>query len=198
MNPSAWIADILASAVGVVALATRALSRGPVRLWRLASLRSQTRGCVPVSTQFDGPVTATGGGQLTLGEQCRLGAHVHFDSAAAGHVAIGDRVRINAGSVIVANEMVRIGSDTLIGEYVSIRDANHGTKGGSPIRIQPLVGARITIGKDVWIGRGCCVLKGVTIADGAVIGANSVVTGDVPTNAIYAGAPARKIGSRDR
>jgi acetyltransferase-like isoleucine patch superfamily enzyme len=56
--------------------------------------------------------------------------------------------------------------------------------------------AKVEIGRDVWIGRGCCILPGVTIFDGAVVGANSVVTRDVPAGAIYAGAPAKQIGTR--
>lgn len=50
---------------------------------------------------------------------------------------------------------------------------------------------RITIGSDVWIGMNSCILQGITIGDGAVIGAGSVVTKDVPPYAIVAGNPAR-------
>ena len=54
----------------------------------------------------------------------------------------------------------------------------------------------IPVGDDVWLGAGAVVVAGVTIGEGAVIGANSVVTRDVPSNEIWAGAPARKIGER--
>ena len=54
----------------------------------------------------------------------------------------------------------------------------------------------ITIGNDVWIGRGVIITDGVTIGDGAVIGAASLVLSDVEPYAIYAGSPAKKIGSR--
>lgn len=52
------------------------------------------------------------------------------------------------------------------------------------------------IGNDVWIGTGVTVLNGVRIADGAVIGANTIVTKDVPSYAIYVGNPGRIIGYR--
>ncbi len=176
------------------------LTRVPVRLcmrlWRLASLRAQCDRHIPLSTQFDGPVTAVGEGSLTLGERCRLGRDVHFDTGDGGQISLGAHVRINAGGVIAAARSVSIGDDTLVGEYVSIRDANHGTVMGALIRAQPLVAEPIRIGRDVWIGRGSCILKGVCIGDGAVIAANSVVTCDVPPSAIFAGAPARQIGSR--
>ena len=54
----------------------------------------------------------------------------------------------------------------------------------------------ILIGNDVWIGRGVMITDGVTIGDGAVIGAGSLVTSDVEPYAIYAGTPAKKIGTR--
>jgi acetyltransferase-like isoleucine patch superfamily enzyme len=135
---------------------------------------------------------------LRLGERCRLGRGVEFDTATSGVIEIGECVRINSGAMIVSNAHVRIGRDTLIGEYVSIRDGNHGTDAGLSMRSQPQNVAGVVIGSDVWIGRGCCILKGARIGDGAVVGANSVVTGEVLAGTIVAGAPARQIGSRTR
>lgn len=192
----AALADGLAHLLGSMIRVLRSPSGWIVRLWRLASLRAHSRGHVPVSTQLDGPVTAVGGGILRLGEQCRLGQGVQFDTAENGAITLGSRVRINAGTVIAGSLGVSIGDDTLIGEYVSIRDANHGLASRTLIRTQPLERAPIRIGSDVWIGRGCCILKGVTIGDGVVVGANSVVTGDLEAGAIYAGAPARRMGTR--
>lgn len=187
---------LLASSIGLVLAGTRTISHPIQRLWQLASLRSRTRGIVPVTTQFDGPVEAIGCGVLELGDGCRLGHGVQFDTDISGRITIGDHVRINTGCVIASSSRITIGSDTLMGEYVSIRDANHGTAGGEAIRNQALAATDISIGRDVWIGRGSCVLKGVTIGDGAVVGANSVVTRDIPANAIFAGVPAKQIGSR--
>lgn len=190
-------ADGLANLLALMAKGMWVPLKPCIRLWRLASLRAQARsGQVPMSTQFDGPVAAFGSGHLRIGEKCRLGRDVHFDTADAGQITLGNRVRINAGGVIVATLNISIGDDTLIGEYVSIRDANHGTAVGSLMRSQDLVGEEIRIGRDVWIGRGCCILKGVKIGDGAVIGANSVLTHDVESGEIHAGVPAGQIGNR--
>lgn len=195
---AAALADGLAHLLAALIRLLRRPAGGLARLWRLASLRARSRGHVPVSTQFDGPVRAVGGGTLRLGERCRLGPGVLFDTAESGAITLGARVRVNAGTVIAGALGVAIGDDTLIGEYVSIRDANHGLAPGALIRTQAQDRAAIRIGSDVWIGRGCCILKGVTIGAGAVVGANSVVTGDLEAGAVYAGAPARKVGSRRR
>lgn len=63
-------------------------------------------------------------------------------------------------------------------------------------RMQQNYNEKVSIGNDVWIGRGAVVLSGVTIGNGAVVGANSVVTSDVPDYAIVAGAPAKLIRYR--
>ena len=57
-------------------------------------------------------------------------------------------------------------------------------------------GFNIVIGNDVWLGKGVMITDGVTVGDGAVIGARSLVTSDIEPYAIYAGSPAKKIGSR--
>jgi acetyltransferase-like isoleucine patch superfamily enzyme len=54
----------------------------------------------------------------------------------------------------------------------------------------------VNVGNNVWIGYGACILRGVTIGDNAIIGTNSVVTKDIPANAVVAGLPARIIRMR--
>lgn len=174
----------------------RPASRLIQRTYYLAGLRSSCHGHIPASTQFDGPVRLIGNGKLRIGECCRLGRNVLFETNGDAEIVIGDRVRINDGTVITAHAGVRIGDDTMIGEYVSIRDANHGVAAGELIRLQAHQSRMISVGRDVWIGRGSCILKGVKIDDGAVIGANSVLTCNVPENAIFVGIPARQIKGR--
>jgi acetyltransferase-like isoleucine patch superfamily enzyme len=122
---------------------------------------------------------------------------VFLETPGEGRIVVGDRVRINAGAFLVASARVSIGDDCLIGEYVSIRDANHGTRAGRPMREQPETAREIVIERDVWIGRGAAILPGVRIGQGAVVGANSTVTKDVDTLTIVAGSPARAIRRRE-
>ena len=67
---------------------------------------------------------------------------------------------------------------------------------GAHITGHPSSKGDIVIGNDVWIGYQSCILSGVTIGNGAIIGAKSVVTKDVPPYAIVAGNPAKFIRYR--
>ncbi len=86
---------------------------------------------------------------------------------------------------------ITIGDNTFIAPKVNLITINHPVE---PSKRNCTYGAPITIGRNVWIGIASTVLPGVTIGDNSIVGANSVVTHDVPPNTIVAGSPARKIG----
>ncbi len=174
----------------------RPVLRYPIRLVRLADLRSRAIGTIPISTQFDGPVHTGGRIRIEVGEHCRFGRDVFLETCEQGRIRIGENVRINTGVTLVSYAGIAIGNDCLIGEYVSIRDANHGTHPDSVMRTQPHGSLPISIGDDVWIGRGSVILKGVQIGSGAVVGANSVVTHDIEPMVIAGGVPAKIIRRR--
>lgn len=148
-------------------------------------------------TIFEGPVDVPLFNRVVIGKQCLISAGVSFVVTATGGITIGNRVYIGKSCVLASDTGITIGDNTMLAEFVSIIDADHGTeKNGIPIRDQNLKPAPITIGNDVWIGRGCAVLKGTTIGEGAVIGANSVVTRDIPPYAVACGVPARIVRYR--
>ncbi len=134
---------------------------------------------------------------LEVGRHCLLGAGLFFATSETGHIRIGDRCSINTGSHLVAVEAIQIGDGSLLGEYVTIRDQNHGFADPARfIRDQGFNVKPVIIGRDVWVGRGVYIGPGVEIGDGCVIGANSVVTHSVPAYVIAVGAPARVIKQR--
>lgn len=165
------------------------------QLMRLTLLRVKLPG-IPIDVQIDGPVAVIGSGQIKMGNTCRISRDVELGTEASGKINLGNRVRINRGTTLFAYSNITIGSDSLIGEFVTIRDANHGIKSGINIRQQAHDSEAIHIGRDVWIGRGCVILPGVSIGDHCVIGANSVVTTSIDSNAIAVGSPARVIKQR--
>jgi acetyltransferase-like isoleucine patch superfamily enzyme len=166
-----------------------------LRIYFTARLSADIRD-MDFSVQCDGRVHVSGTSNIKLGKRCRLGMDVELRTVEAGRIQIGEDTRLNRGCTLTSYTQIRIEDFTIIGEFVSIRDANHGLKRGEPMRYQPHTSKPILIGRDVWIGRGSCILPGVTIGEGAVIGANSVVTGDIPDFAIAAGIPARVIKMR--
>jgi acetyltransferase-like isoleucine patch superfamily enzyme len=109
-------------------------------------------------------------------------------------VKIGDRCLIGRGSGIVGHLGIEIGDDVWTGHYVYITDQNHGYADlGRPISRQSQPERPVTIGDGSWLGHGTVVLPGSRVGRHVVIGANSVVTGDIPDYSVAVGAPARVI-----
>ena len=110
-------------------------------------------------------------------------------------IRIGSRVTCSGNLVVGAAQQVSIGDDVLLASNVTILDNLHGYSSVQvPYKYQPLERiAPVHIGDGSWIGQNVVVLPGVTIGEMAIIGANSVVTHDIPPRAIATGAPARVI-----
>lgn len=125
---------------------------------------------------------------MTLGARSEIvsGARIIAKNAT---VSIADDVYVGRNATMIALADLRLGGRTLMGENVSIHTEDPGPAGA---RDQYDI-APIDIGEDVWIGAGAVVLKGVTIGRGSTIGANAVVTRDVPENVLAAGVPATVI-----
>ena len=112
-------------------------------------------------------------------------------------VYIGNHTVIGRHCMITAKNLIRLGDNVLMGAYVQVIDHNHGFRAGQNIRDQKAEIGEVVIGNDVWIGAGAKVLMNCHIGDGAIIGSNAVVTGDIPPNAIAVGVPARVIKYRE-
>lgn len=117
-----------------------------------------------------------------------------------GPIILGKEVLIGSYSNLRAGGEgcpIKIGDYTKIAQLVTITCQNHGYKNKNVlIKDQQMINLPVTIGSDVWIGANSVILPGRTIGNGAVIGAGSVVTHDVPPYEVWAGNPAIKIGER--
>jgi maltose O-acetyltransferase len=108
------------------------------------------------------------------------------------NIAVGERFYANTGCVVLDCEAVEIGARVKLGPCVQLLAVSH-PLAATQHALGLEYGEPITIGDDVWIGGGAIVLGGVTIGDRAVVGAGSVVTRDVPADAVVAGNPARPL-----
>ncbi|MBL0351767.1 MAG: acyltransferase [Dechloromonas sp.] len=132
---------------------------------------------------------ATDGGSIAIGPGTCFGENVQI-IARNGRVIIENDVFIGTGSIIVCMENIFIGKDTLIAEYVVIRDQDHSTR-TRPIRDAGFITSAIHIGQDVWIGCKATILRGATLGDGCVIGAHALVKSEIPKGVLAVGVPAR-------
>lgn len=121
------------------------------------------------------------------------------DAGAQPELILGERSYIGRNTYLGVYKPIHIGNCALIGAYCYLISANHIIERRDiPIRDQGYTGARIVIEDDAWLGTHVVVLPGVTIGRGAIIGAGSVVTCDIPAWEIWGGVPARFIKSRPK
>ena len=182
-----------------LARALRPFARLAVAGERLARVWAHARTAVRLADGLDpsvvvlGPPEVHGSGRVRIGRETLLYPGLFLETQRDGAIDVGERVVLSRGVHLVAYQRVTIGACTMIGEYASVRDANHRVDPQISVRDSGYDAQAIVIGAHVWIGRGAAVLPGVRIGDRAVIGANAVVTHDVEAGAVVAGVPARPL-----
>lgn len=152
------------------------------------------------------PTTIFNENYISIGSDTLIGPGVALSAGmvpgqvciASPVVSIGDRCLIGRGSGIVGHLSVTIGNDVWTGHHVYITDQNHGYEDvDRPISSQSQPERPVVIGDGSWLGHGSVVLPGVTIGRHVVIGANSVVTRDIPDFSVAVGSPARVVRQYD-
>jgi len=139
---------------------------------------------------------SNGPAQICCANDIHLNEHIWISfNNNSGKLIIEDGVYIGRFCTMSISTEIKIKKNALISDRVFIGDCNHGFLDTSkPISQQPInFAGRVEIGEGSWIGIGVAILPGVKVGKNAVIGANSVVTHDVPDCCIAAGNPARII-----
>jgi virginiamycin A acetyltransferase len=146
-------------------------------------------------------------GDVIVGKNCKIMGGVHIDAGSA--VRIGDFTSLNGPNMDIYAKIntVTIGNFCSIARNVSIQEFNHRMDSltgyfifqnifGESVSKDVVSKGSIEIGHDVWIGAHSVILSGAKIGNGAIIAANSVVTGEIPPFAIAGGSPAKVIKYR--
>lgn len=132
--------------------------------------------------------------QITIGDKCRL-AKIDVFMAKSAHLFVGRQVSCTWESRVYAHEpsTIEIGSDCLIanGALITSSDMHSIIDVASGTRINKA--SDIHIGDHVWLAEEVNVMKGSLIGNDTVIGARSIVTGEIPNNCVAVGSPAKVV-----
>jgi acetyltransferase-like isoleucine patch superfamily enzyme len=136
-------------------------------------------------------------GRIIIGNNVTIGRHA-FNRTKGGKVIIGDNSAIGARSIIATrNTDITIGKNHMMGAFSYIGTGSHQYEiRDVPMNRQKYTARSVEIGEDVWVGIRSTILPGSKIQKGAVIGACSLVNGEVGSYQVVAGIPARKIRNR--
>ena len=156
---------------------------------------------------FGRPVMITGGKHIIAGDNveicrmARIDAITYYPNTGQRFepvLKLANNVVVQVSCHIGCINRVEIGEYTTMGARTYITDHTHGTVEPEDLKLPPrhrklYSKGPVKIGKYVAIGEGCIILPGVTVGDHSVIGANAVVTKDVPPYSVVAGNPAKVI-----
>ena len=171
-----------------------------VRYWRLLRFKLAnphiiTRGMVFLGKRVE--IHATPGlAQMEIGRWVHLGDGNTL-RAHEGSLRLGDKVVFGKDNVVNTYLDIEFGDSSLMADWCYVCDFDHKIDNIElPIKDQGIVKSPVRIGPDTWIATKVTVLRGTTIGRGCVLGAHSVVKGDIPDYSIAVGAPARVVKNR--
>jgi acetyltransferase-like isoleucine patch superfamily enzyme len=138
-------------------------------------------------------------GRLEIGAGTLFEPGVWITAPGRARVRIGAGTFLNVGVMIAAAELVEIGDHCMLANGCFVTDANHRFDDRDwPVTWQGFTSKGTTrIADNCWLGANVVVMSGVSVGERCVIGANSVVTGDLPPFTVAAGAPARELRKID-
>lgn len=146
-----------------------------------------------------------GANNISLGDRVSVGFNCVFETYSSylnqefkPLVTIGNDSHIGDDSHITCINRIIIGNNVLMGRKIFITDNAHGASIRDLLDVQPIIRplyskGDVVIEDNVWIGEMVCIMPGVTIGHGSIVGANAVVTKDMPPYSIIGGNPARVI-----
>lgn len=169
-------------------------------LWIANEFKSCGRDCYIMPFQMlKGGKNIQIGNNVNIGFKCILETYDSYMSQKLTPIlAIGNNSSVGDYGHITCVNKIKIGNNVLMGRRVFITDNAHGNSEKFLLNIPPCQRplyskGPVIIEDNVWIGEMVCIMPGVTIGQGSIIGANAVVTKDVPPYSVVGGNPAKII-----
>lgn len=192
-----------------VNLRTLAILKAPFKVFYYHWISAEFKSCGS-HNYLEGFSKILGGKYISIGSNMYVGERVVWevykvqDSLdATPSLSFGDNSSFGDEGHITCINKIQIGNGVRIGRKVFITDNAHGASERAlldmPANKRPLTSkGPVIIEDNVWIGEMTCIMPGVTIGRGAIIGANAVVTHDIPAYSLAAGNPAKVIKTIDQ
>ena len=142
---------------------------------------------------------ARGEGGITIKDNAVINDRASLDTVMghSGYIIIGKNVYIGTGTTLFGHIGLEIGDDSLLAQNITVTPYSHKFDDPSAaINTQGGHVAKVTIGKDCYLGMGVCVMYSGSIGDGSVIGAHSTVVKPIPEFSVAVGTPAKVIKRR--
>jgi acetyltransferase-like isoleucine patch superfamily enzyme len=144
-------------------------------------------------------IIARGEGGVVIGDNVRLQERVYLDTEDEkhGYIRIGKSVYVGTGTTLFGHRGLEIGDKSLLAQNINLTPYSHIFE--DPDRSIISQGGhtkKVTIGSDVYIGMGVCIMYSGDVGDGSVIGAGSVVVKPIPPYSVAVGCPAKVIRKR--
>jgi acetyltransferase-like isoleucine patch superfamily enzyme len=168
-------------------------ARSKLKLGRTVSIDKR---CFIDALSTDGVVF---GDNVSMGKYVRIECTGNLQQLGKG-MRVGNNVGLGADNFFGCAGGIKIGDDTIIGNFVSFHAENHVYSDTIiPIRLQGFARMGIRVGKNCWIGAKATILDGAEIEDGCIIAAGAVVSSGIyKSNGIYGGVPAKLIKFREQ
>ena len=143
-------------------------------------------------------IIARTGSEITIGNHVRIQQRVYLDTERkTGYIHIGDEVYIGTGTTLFGHVGLEIGDYVLMAQNITLTPYSHiYDDPATEIIKQGGHCEKVTIGRDVYIGMGVCIMYSGNIGDGSVIGAGSTVVKPIPPYSVAVGSPAKVIKKR--
>lgn len=153
-------------------------------LWTKLFHLSNYKGTLLCYASLSSEITMDRGGVLSIGKMLKIRNGAKIIVRKGGKCVIGRHCFINSNSLIVCHNNIQIGDYCQISPHVQIYDHDHDFRDKEGLKSKTYKCEPVVIGNNVWIGAGSVILRGTRIGDGCIIGAGSVIKGNIPSDTV--------------